>query len=288
MLKKVAYLLAVSMTLNTLYAKQLSDSDKENYTDKKTLADICFAPDKASKSPVSKHKLSIVYNSKSSNIPGNFVKLLGNGYINISTSMHPSSPFILTFKDRDKYLYDKFDKLPSNTTITIYGTLRHKSAKKKLYYYFIIEDFEVFKSQSTTIGEFKKSEYTAISPMEFKLKFPEYIDKKVAMPLYPKEILNRISPVYQRLAGITVEEFCTINTVIVKEFDKLSPEGMDTEILGFDVIAARANNNITEPLLTAPDNPEFIFYGTLKKIVNPTQPNSKPVYCFFLDAITLE
>jgi hypothetical protein len=280
--------MTVCVMINVLHGKPLSESDKKAYSDKKTLEEIGFAPDEASKSPISKHKLHIIYNGKTQRIDRDFVKMLGDEYIKINTSIISSLPFIIIFKKRDKYLYNKFDKLTPDTTITIYGTLRHKSTKKKLAYYLIVNDFEIFKNTNIASGEFKREDYIEVSPLEFKLKFPDYINKKVALPLYPKSIINRISPVYQKLAGMKLEEFYMINAVIIKEPSRFIKDGVDIEGLGFDVIAARNNSNITESLLTASDSADFVFYGTLKELKSPTQQKSRPVYCFILDAVKSE
>ena len=271
-----------------LAAKELQKKEKEEYSADKSFTDIIYSPEDASTHPISKHKFHIVYQKLTTEVPSIYRKLILGDMVAVITGKNTRKVPLL-FKKKDKALEGKFQAIPVDTTVTIYGTLRHKTYKKNNYYYIWVDDVEKFAVTDafTPSGteEFNALDYRPTSPREFKVKFIELLDTKISMTLHVRNIINYISPAYQKLAGFTLEDYFLIQAVQIRQLINVQPKETETSPLGIDVLASRKNKNVTEKLINTSHAEDMVFYGTLKKLQDPTKPNSRPLYFFYLDAL---
>ena len=259
-----------------VYAGKLNSDEKAKY---------------ASPKPVTKRKFQVNYQGLSRKIPKDLMKY---GKITLlEVSGRNSRNVSLIFREKDKYLNSVFSKIPPDSTVTLYGTLRRKHLKKGELNYFMIDDAEIYTpvsgisrdSEGNINTNFSPEDYKKLSLRAFKIDFPNLIDKKICLQLHVRNIRNRVATPYQKLAGMTVQKFYVIDAVLISGFDLMEPQGMDVEPLGVDVIVPRDNNKIAKVLTTTLLSDDFLFYGRLKKLQDPTNTKIKPVYFFILDGL---
>ena len=292
MKKKIAVLsLACIFATSVVSGKELSQREKSAYSDDKTFEEICFSPKDASSKSISKHKCQISYQEQTLNIPRSFPRLIGE-YVIVKPALTGSSKIILLYKKSNDYLFSKFKEISPDSTVTIYGTLRHKTVKKVDYYFMIIDDVEKVVPKSVISDEpdsppiaFVEADYEQVSFREFQVNFTKYLDKKVYLSLHLKNIVNQLNTQLQKIAGMSVENYFVINAVHISEFDLMEPKGLDVQQLGINIVANREDENITRAIIETPDNKDMLFYGRLKKLEDPTSSRVKPTYFFMLDGI---
>ena len=273
-------------------AKELSKKEKSSYSDDKTFEEICFSPEDASPKPISKHKFNISYKGQTLKVPKTFQKLLIGEQIIVKASGTDSDNILLLYKKKDKYLYSKFKEVMPDTTITIYGTLRHKTLKKVDYYYVMIEDVTPFRPKEVASSDeegadtsFTESDYKKLSLREFQVNFTEYLGKKVYLSLHLQSIINHLNTQLQNLAGMDVEHYFIINADKRTEVDTMEPDGINIQPFGLNIVAKRSNKKITQEIINTPPGSDLFFYGRLKKLQNPSNSRSRPTYYFMLDGI---
>ena len=291
---KWIFTLLLTMLLSAdMSAKELTEKSKKEYSEDKTLREICYSPEDASKKQISKHKLSILYQGQTLKIPKAYQKIFIHDTVVVKKSVEEGENVPLVYPKNDKYLGEKFKEALPDTTITIYGTLRHKISKKIAYYYFIIEDIEiplpetenVTKSEEESGQKFDPKEYQQITPRQLKVNFTEYLDKKVVLPLNIKNIINAIPNQYQKLTGMDLEHYAMIDAVELTGIDAIEPSGIDVEHLGISVLFKRTNKAVSEKLINTTVSDDMLFYGRLRKTQDPTSEKIRPIYYFFLDAL---
>ena len=273
-------------------AKELSKKERSSYSDEKTFEEICFSPEDASPKPISKHKFHISYQGQTLKVPRTFQKLLLGDQVIVKANGRDSSNILLLYKKKDKYLYSKFKAILPGTTITIYGTLRHKTMKKVDYYYIIIDDVTPFRSKEVASSDkedtntpFSESDYKKVSLREFQVNFTKYLNRKVYLPLHIKSIINQLNTQLQYLAGMNVEHYFIIDADKRTGVDAMNPNGIDIQPFGLDIVAKRSNKKLTQEIIKTPPENDLFFYGRLKKLQDPINSKSRPTYYFMLDGI---
>ncbi len=190
----------------------------------------------------------------------------------------------IVFSSKNDILRAAFSEAPPRRAITLFGSIKSKSFKRKnilnapseKLYYFEVDDMDADISGDTSAKKAeaersKPGQPEFVSLRRLDIQHDSFVGKKICFAFSFKDINNRFNQEFTKISGISDDKY----------FEILIDEPFHTLI-----VAKRGGEECVGPLEDAKPGAQFIGFGVLKRAEDPAQKNLYSYYYVELESIS--